>query len=121
MIPPNKVEYFPNLSVNLPPVFKPTNVNIKLTNEKMLTANILLLDMVDNPIPTLKLSMLTLNANKIIAKIPFKSTTSSFLNSDVIISIEIIKKMIPTTVFGLTGNTLSTTMPIKLPNNGIKK
>ena len=65
----------PNLSVSLLPILIPVKVNKKLIVEKIIDANILLLHTADNPIPTEKLSILTVKAKSNTEIITCKSTT----------------------------------------------
>ena len=71
---PTKNEYLPNFSDILLPNLKPISVNIILTTENVITDANILLYMYSRPIPTEKLSKLTLKAKK---RIPNKF---SFVN-----------------------------------------
>lgn len=115
---PKKVETLPNFSLKNFPNFKPKKVKLKLTIEKIIYARKGVLVIVEIPNPTEKLSKLTEMPKTKKANILSRPITSSF---PINISTAIKIKITPTTISESNGNLDNTTLPIKLPKNGIIK
>ena len=79
---PISVAVFPSNLLNNFPIFNPKNVKRKLVIEKITGGKNKTLLIVPSPIPTVKLSMLTVNPNKNKELILFRGVTSSSLNVD---------------------------------------
>ena len=62
-IPPNMVDIFPYFLFNVSPKFNPKYVNSILVMQKMVDEKMQFLVINDNPIPVVKLSILTDNPN----------------------------------------------------------
>ena len=103
----------PNSFLAYLPIFKPTKVKIKLTNENIIIGTMVV--MVDRPIPVIKLSILTNIANNIklivFIFISFSLSNIMSLNSFKNRNINII----PNNLLGVVFIYSSNLIPIRLP------
>ena len=118
--PPITVDILPYFLFNILPRFNPKNVNIKLVTENI-KADITYLSVIaGKPIPVVKLSILTDSPN---SKYPgiLKRNSSSSLKLDIIISIAINDKIMPTKMLVFIIILSVTNKPMLNPISGIIK
>ena len=118
--PPITVDILPYFLFNILPRFNPKNVNIKLVTENI-KADITYLSVIaGKPIPVVKLSILTDSPN---SKYPgiLKRNSSFSLKLDIIISIAINDKIMPTKMLVFIIILSVTNKPMLNPISGIIK
>ena len=119
--PPINVDTLPYFLFKIFPRFKPKYVNIKLIIENIEAANMDLFVIAGNPIPVVKLSMLTDSPNIKYPGILIRNFSSFSLKLYIIISMAISDSIIPTTIVELNIILFSIYFPIVSPINGIIK
>ena len=120
IIPPITFDIFPILLFIYFPINNPKSVNIPLNMENVNALIKWLSYIIFNPIPAIKLSMLTASANNNIDNIPdnflvFLSSLSSIINNPN------AKNVINVIYFGLNLINLNIMCATLIPNNGIMK
>ena len=121
IIPPIIVDIFPYFLFKIFPRFSPRKVNDKLVTENTLADNIYLSVIAGNPIPVVKLSILTDNPNNKYPGIVKRNFSSFSLKLEIIISIAINDNIIPTKILVFTIILLVIIFPIVNPIMGIMK
>lgn len=119
--PPTKVEILPYFWFNLLPIFKPKKVKDKLVIANVNAENIYLLVIIDNPIPVVKLSILTDKPNKKYPGMVNKNFFSVSLKLDIITSKAINTNITPTRILVFIIILFVIVVPINTPINGIIK
>lgn len=115
------VDILPYFLFNILPRFNPKNVNNKLVTENI-KADITYLSVIaGNPIPVVKLSMLTDNPNNKYPGILKRNFSSFSLKLDIIISMAINDKIIPTRMLVFIIILSVTNKPMLNPISGIIK
>ena len=115
------VAILPNFFTRISPSFTPQYVNVALVKEKITAARIIFSVKFPNPIPILKLSILTVKAKRQMENIFSNSFSCSSFLKDKIISIDKTIKITPATISGEIGKNEKMILPTKYPSNGIKK
>ena len=120
-IPPNMVDIFPYFLFNVSPKFNPKYVNSMLVTQNTVDEKMQFLVINDNPIPVVKLSILTDNPNNKYPGIVKRNFSSFSLKLEIIISIAINDNIIPTKILVFTIILLVIIFPIVNPIMGIMK
>lgn len=115
------VENFPYFWFKTFPKFRPRSVKRKLVIENINDDNMYLFVMAEKPIPTVKLSILTDKPNNRNPGILIKNDRSFSLKLDIIISIAIKVKIIPSRMSCLNIILLVKNEPMLSPISGIIK
>lgn len=119
--PPITVDILPYFLFNILPRFNPKNVNIKLVTENI-KADITYLSVIaEKPIPVVKLSILTDSPNSKYPGILKRYFSSFSLKLDIIISIAINDKIMPTKMLVFIIILSVTNKPMLNPISGIIK
>lgn len=119
--PPITVDILPYFLFNILPRFNPKNVNIKLVTENI-KADITYLSVIaGKPIPVVKLSILTDSPNSKYPGILKRNFSSFSLKLDIIISIAINDKIMPTKMLVFIIILFVTNKPMLNPISGIIK
>lgn len=120
-IPPNMVDIFPYFLFNVSPKFNPKYVNSMLVTQNTVDEKMQFLVINDNPIPVVKLSILTDNPNiKQLGNVKRNLLLVS-LKLDIIISTAIRDNIMPTKILVFIRILLVIKFPIITPINGIMK
>ena len=121
IIPPNMVDIFPYFLFNVSPKFNPKYVNSILVMQNTVDEKMQFLVINDNPIPVVKLSILTDNPNiKQLGNVKRNLLLVS-LKLDIIISTAIRDNIMPTKMLVFIRILLVIKFPIITPINGIMK
>lgn len=119
--PPIMVDILPYFLFNILPRFSPKNVNNKLVTENI-KADITYLSVIaEKPIPVVKLSILTDSPNSKYPSILKRNFSSFSLKLDIIISIAINDKIMPTKMLVFIIILSVTNKPMLNPISGIIK
>ena len=119
--PPITVDILPYFLFNILPRFNPKNVNIKLVTENI-KADITYLSVIaGKPIPVVKLSILTYSPNSKYPRILKRNSSSFSLKLDIIISIAINDRIMPTKMLVFIIILFVTNKPMLNPISGIIK
>ena len=121
IVPPIIVDILPYFLFNIFPKFNPKNVNNKLVMENIKADITYLFVMAGKPIPVVKLSILTDKPNNKYPGILRRNFSSFSLKLDIIISMAINDKIIPTRTLVFIIILFVTNRPILNPINGIIK
>lgn len=120
-IPPNMVDIFPYFLFNVSPKFNPKYVNSMLVTQNTVDEKMQFLVINDNPIPVVKLSILTDNPNiKQLGNVKRNLLLVS-LKLDIIISTAIRDNIMPTKMLVFIRILLVIKFPIITPIKGIMK
>ena len=120
-IPPNMVDIFPYFLFNVSPKFNPKYVNNMLVTQNTVDEKMQFLVINDNPIPVVKLSILTDNPNiKQLGNVKRNLLLVS-LKLDIIISTAISDNIMPTKMLVFIRILLVIKFPIITPIKGIMK
>ena len=120
-IPPNMVDIFPYFLFNVSPKFNPKYVNSMLVTQNTVDEKMQFLVINDNPIPVVKLSILTDNPNiKQLGNVKRNLLLVS-LKLDIIISTAIKDNIMPTKILVFIRILLVIKFPIIIPIKGIMK
>ena len=120
-IPPNMVDIFPYFLFNVSPKFNPKYVNSMLVTQNTVDEKMQFLVINDNPIPVVKLSILTDNPNiKQLGNVKRNLLLVS-LKLDIIISTAIKDNIMPTKILVFIRILLVIKFPIITPIKGIMK
>lgn len=120
-IPPNMVDIFPYFLFNVSPKFNPKYVNSILVMQNTVDEKMQFLVINDNPIPVVKLSILTDNPNiKQLGNVKRNLLLVS-LKLDIIISTAIRDNIMPTKMLVFIRILLVIKFPIITPIKGIMK
>ena len=120
-IPPNMVDIFPYFLFNVSPKFNPKYVNSMLVTQNTVDEKMQFLVINDNPIPVVKLSILTDNPNiKQLGNVKRNLLLVS-LKLDIIISTYIRDNIMPTKMLVFIRILLVIKFPIITPIKGIMK
>lgn len=120
-IPPNMVDIFPYFLFNVSPKFNPKYVNSMLVTQNTVDEKMQFLVINDNPIPVVKLSILTDNPNiKQLGNVKRNLLLVS-LKLDIIISTAIRDNIMPTKMLVFIKILLVIKFPIITPIKGIMK
>lgn len=120
-IPPNMVDIFPYFLFNVSPKFNPKYVNSMLVTQNTVDEKMQFLVINDNPIPVVKLSILTDNPNiKQLGNVKRNLLLFS-LKLDIIISTAIRDNIMPTKMLVFIRILLVIKFPIITPIKGIMK
>lgn len=120
-IPPNMVDIFPYFLFNVSPKFNPKYVNSILVMQNTVDEKMQFLVINDNPIPVVKLSILTDNPNiKQLGNVKRNLLLVS-LKLDIIISTAIRDNIMPTKMLVFIKILLVIKFPIITPIKGIMK
>lgn len=121
IVPPITVDILPYFLFSILPRFSPENVNNKLVTENI-KADITYLSVIaGKPIPVVKLSMLTDSPNSKYPGILKRNFSSVSLKLDIIISIAINARIMPTRILVFIIILFVTNMPMLNPISGIIK